>query len=144
MQVILLEKVANLGNLGDVVKVRDGYARNFLIPQGKAKRVTPENLAEFETRRAELGLRIADGTLRGDTPGPPAAVKRISNPTFPLELTLSADDSMMGQPLPEKGSLTIHLDGDGNASTKEPGDLTAAVQAFSGTPVTIILENGAK
>ena len=82
--------------------------------------------------------------LRGDTPGPPAAVKRISNPTFPLELTLSVDDSMMGQPLPEKGSLTIHLDGDGNASTKEPGDLTAAVQAFSGTPVTIILENGAK
>jgi large subunit ribosomal protein L9 len=54
MQVILMEKVINLGNLGDVVKVRDGYARNFLIPQGKAKRVTPENLAEFEKRRAEL------------------------------------------------------------------------------------------
>lgn len=54
MQVILMEKVVNLGNLGDVVKVRDGYARNFLIPQGKAKRVTPENLAEFEKRRAEL------------------------------------------------------------------------------------------
>lgn len=54
MQVILMEKVVNLGNLGDVVKVRDGYARNFLIPHGKAKRVTPENLAEFETRRAEL------------------------------------------------------------------------------------------
>ncbi len=54
MQVILMEKVVNLGGLGDVVKVRDGYARNFLIPQGKAKRVTPENLAEFEKRRAEL------------------------------------------------------------------------------------------
>ncbi len=54
MQVILMEKVVNLGGLGDVVKVRDGYARNFLIPQGKAKRVTPENLAHFETRRAEL------------------------------------------------------------------------------------------
>ena len=79
--------------------------------------------------------------LRGDAPGPPAAVKRISNPTFPLELSLSADDSMMGQPLPAKGSLSIHLDGDGNASTKEAGDLTAAVQAFSGTPVTVILEN---
>ena len=54
MQVILLEKVANLGNLGDVVKVKDGYARNFLIPQGKAKRATQANLAEFEARRAEL------------------------------------------------------------------------------------------
>ena len=54
MQVILLEKVANLGELGSVVKVKDGYARNFLIPQGKAKRATPENLAEFEQRRAEL------------------------------------------------------------------------------------------
>jgi large subunit ribosomal protein L9 len=60
MQVILMEKVVNLGNLGDVVKVRDGYARNFLIPQGKAKRVTPENLAEFETRRAELERQQAE------------------------------------------------------------------------------------
>jgi large subunit ribosomal protein L9 len=54
MQVILMEKVVNLGALGDVVKVKDGYARNFLIPQGKARRATPENLAEFEKRRAEL------------------------------------------------------------------------------------------
>ena len=54
MQVILMEKVANLGNLGDVVKVKDGYARNFLIPQGKAKRATEDNLKEFEARRAEL------------------------------------------------------------------------------------------
>jgi len=54
MQIILLEKVANLGTLGDVVKVKDGYARNFLIPQGKAKRATQNNMAEFEARRAEL------------------------------------------------------------------------------------------
>jgi len=54
MQIILLEKVINLGQLGDVVKVRDGYARNFLIPHGKAKRATTANLAEFEKRRAEL------------------------------------------------------------------------------------------
>lgn len=60
MQVILMEKVVNLGSLGDVVKVRDGYARNFLIPQGKAKRVTPENLAEFEKRRAELESQQAE------------------------------------------------------------------------------------
>lgn len=60
MQVILMEKVVNLGALGDVVKVKDGYARNFLIPQGKAKRVTPENLAMFEARRAELEKAQAD------------------------------------------------------------------------------------
>lgn len=54
MQVILMEKLANLGNLGDVVKVKDGYARNYLIPQGKAKRATEENLKTFEVRRAEL------------------------------------------------------------------------------------------
>jgi len=54
MQIILLDKVVNLGNLGDVVKVKPGYARNFLIPQGKAKRATSENLAAFEARRAEL------------------------------------------------------------------------------------------
>jgi large subunit ribosomal protein L9 len=54
MQIILLEKVTNLGGLGDVVKVRDGFARNYLIPHGKAKRATSENLAEFEARRVEL------------------------------------------------------------------------------------------
>jgi large subunit ribosomal protein L9 len=54
MQIILMEKVVNLGGLGDVVKVKDGYARNFLIPQGKARRATPTALAEFESRRAEL------------------------------------------------------------------------------------------
>lgn len=54
MQVILMEKVVNLGALGDVVKVKDGFARNFLIPQGMAKRATAANLKEFEGRRAEL------------------------------------------------------------------------------------------
>ena len=54
MQVILMDKVVNLGNLGDVVKVKEGYARNYLIPQGFAKRATAENMKVFETRRAEL------------------------------------------------------------------------------------------
>ena len=54
MQVILMEKVVNLGGLGDVVKVKDGYARNYLIPQGMAKRATQKNLKEFEDRRADL------------------------------------------------------------------------------------------
>jgi len=54
MQVILLEKLAKLGQLGDVVKVKDGYGRNFLIPQKKAKRATEANLAEFQAKRVEL------------------------------------------------------------------------------------------
>ena len=54
MQIILMEKMANLGQLGDVVKVKSGYARNFLIPQGKAKRATESNKAEFAARRIEL------------------------------------------------------------------------------------------
>src|SRR4029453_8786812 len=60
MQVILLEKVINLGALGDVVKVKDGYARNFLIPQGKARRATDTAIKEFEGRRAELEKVQAD------------------------------------------------------------------------------------
>ena len=64
MQVILMEKVTNLGALGDVVKVKDGFARNFLIPQGKAKRATTANLKEFEARRAELE-RKANESLTG-------------------------------------------------------------------------------
>jgi len=60
MQIILLEKVVNLGGLGDVVKVKDGFARNFLIPQGKAKRATPANLAEFEKTRSTLEKAQSD------------------------------------------------------------------------------------
>ena len=64
MQVILLEKIVNLGGLGDVVKVRDGFARNYLIPHGKAKRATPANVAEFERRRTELEQAQADALAK--------------------------------------------------------------------------------
>ena len=64
MQVILLEKIANLGQLGEVVKVKDGFARNYLIPHGKAKRATATNLAEFETRRAELEKAQAEALVQ--------------------------------------------------------------------------------
>ena len=60
MQIILMEKVVNLGGLGDLVKVKDGYARNFLIPQGKAKRATAAAKAEFEARRADLEKAAAE------------------------------------------------------------------------------------
>jgi len=70
MQVILLEKVGNLGGLGDVVKVKDGFGRNYLIPQGKAKRATEANKAEFAARRAELEKQqaaiLAAAQVRGE------------------------------------------------------------------------------
>ncbi len=73
MQVILMEKVVNLGQLGDVVKVKNGYARNFLIPQGKAKRATEGNVAEFAARRAELeaaeAAKLADAQVRAEKIG---------------------------------------------------------------------------
>ena len=70
MQIILMEKVVNLGNLGDLVKVKDGYARNFLIPKGKARRATPVAIKEFEGRRAELekvqGEKLALAQAQGE------------------------------------------------------------------------------
>ena len=70
MQIILLEKVVNLGNLGDIVKVKDGYARNFLIPQGRARRATEANKAEFEARRVELekaaAAKLAEAQAQGE------------------------------------------------------------------------------
>ncbi|CAL8474140.1 MULTISPECIES: 50S ribosomal protein L9 [Caballeronia] len=70
MQIILLEKVVNLGNLGDIVKVKDGYARNFLIPGKKARRATKDAIAEFEVRRAELekvaAEKLADAQKQGE------------------------------------------------------------------------------
>ncbi|MBI1174740.1 MAG: 50S ribosomal protein L9 [Sideroxydans sp.] len=70
MQIILMEKVINLGQLGDVVKVKNGYARNFLIPTGRAKRATEANVAEFAARRAELeaaeAAKLADAQARAE------------------------------------------------------------------------------
>ena len=69
MQVILMEKLANLGNLGDVVKVKDGYARNYLIPHGKAKRATDANLKEFEQKRSVLEKAQAETLAKAQEAG---------------------------------------------------------------------------
>jgi large subunit ribosomal protein L9 len=69
MEVILMEKVANLGELGDVVKVKDGFARNFLIPHGKAKRATEANRKEFESKRAELEKAQAENLAQAKSRG---------------------------------------------------------------------------
>jgi large subunit ribosomal protein L9 len=73
MQIILLDKVVNLGNLGEIVRVKDGYARNFLIPTGRARRATAVAKQEFEARRVELekaaGVKLAEAQAVGETLG---------------------------------------------------------------------------
>ncbi|MFG6465951.1 50S ribosomal protein L9 [Roseateles sp. BYS87W] len=77
MQVILLEKVANLGNLGDVVKVKDGYARNFLIPTKAARRATEAAIKEFEAKRAELEKAAAEKLAAAQKLGEALAGKTV-------------------------------------------------------------------
>lgn len=91
MQIILLEKVVNLGELGDVVKVKDGYARNYLIPQGKARRATSDAIAEFETRRAELEKLQADRLAAAQ-----AAGQKLSGTTVELTEKAGVDGRLFG------------------------------------------------
>jgi large subunit ribosomal protein L9 len=91
MQVILLEKLANLGQLGDVVKVKDGYGRNYLIPQKKAKRATPANLAEFETRRAELEKVQAEILVQAQ-----ARAEKINGVTVQIAQKAGVDGRLFG------------------------------------------------
>ncbi|MDN0073412.1 50S ribosomal protein L9 [Crenobacter sp. SG2303] len=91
MQIILLEKVANLGQLGDVVNVKNGYARNFLIPQGKAKRANAANLEAFEARRAELEAKqaeiLADAQARNE---------KLNGATVTIEQKAGVDGRLFG------------------------------------------------
>ena len=91
MQIILLEKVGNLGGLGDVVTVNNGYARNFLIPTGKARRANAANLAEFEARRAELEAKQAEILATAQ-----AAQAKIDGQEFTVEQKAGVDGRLFG------------------------------------------------
>ena len=78
MQVILLEKIVNLGNLGDVVKVKDGFARNYLIPSKRARRATEAAIKEFEARRADLEKAAADRLTAAQSVGERLAGKTVT------------------------------------------------------------------
>ena len=91
MQIILLEKIINVGNLGDVVKVKHGYARNYLIPQGKAKRATAENIKAIETRRAELEKVAADKLAEAQ-----AQVARLEGLTIQVTQKAGVDGRLFG------------------------------------------------
>jgi large subunit ribosomal protein L9 len=91
MQVILLEKVVNLGNLGEVVRVKDGFARNFLIPQRKARRATSTAVAEFEAKRAELE-KIAAAKLAASQ----AQGEKLSGLTVQISQKSGVDGRLFG------------------------------------------------
>lgn len=91
MQVILMDKVSNLGGLGDIVKVKDGYARNYLIPQGKAKRATEENKKVFEARRAELEKAQAEKLVAAQ-----AVAAKLEGLTLQLARKAGVDGRLFG------------------------------------------------
>ena len=91
MQVILLDKVVNLGNLGEIVKVKDGYARNFLIPQGRARRATEANKAEFEATRVELEKAAAAKLVEMQKQG-----EKLAGTTVKLTQKAGVDGRLFG------------------------------------------------
>jgi large subunit ribosomal protein L9 len=91
MQIILLEKVVNVGNLGDVVKVKDGFARNFLIPQRMARRATASAIAEFEVKRAELEKAAAAKLAASQTQG-----EKLSGMTISIAQKAGVDGRLFG------------------------------------------------
>lgn len=91
MQIILLEKVVNLGSLGDIVKVKDGYARNFLIPAGKARRATAAAKAEFEAKRAELEKAAAEKLAAAQAQG-----EKLGGSTVKLTQKAGVDGRLFG------------------------------------------------
>jgi large subunit ribosomal protein L9 len=91
MQIILLDKVANLGNLGDIVKVKDGFARNFLIPTKRARRATEAAVKEFEARRAELEKAAADKLAAAQSVG-----EKLTGLTVTISQKAGVDGRLFG------------------------------------------------
>jgi len=91
MQIILLDKVVNLGNLGEIVKVKDGYARNFLIPTGRARRATAAAKAEFEAKRAELEKAAAEKLAAAQAQG-----EKLGGSTVKLTQKAGVDGRLFG------------------------------------------------
>ncbi|MFW5332347.1 50S ribosomal protein L9 [Hydrogenophaga sp. ZJX-1] len=139
MQIILLDKVVNLGALGDVVKVKDGYARNFLIPAGRARRATQNAIAEFEARRAELekvaATKLAEAQALGE---------KLAAVTIKLSQKAGVDGRLFGSVTNHDVSEELNKQGFSvvksqvrmpNGPLKNAGDYTVSVNLH--TDVTI-------
>ena len=141
MQIILLDKVVNLGALGDIVKVKDGYARNFLIPSGRARRATQSAIAEFEARRAELekvaSAKLAEAQALGE---------KLAGVTLKLSQKAGVDGRLFGSVTNHDVSAELNKQGFSvakaqvrmpNGPLKMVGDYTVQVNLH--TDVTIDL-----
>ncbi len=141
MQVILLDKVVNLGGLGEIVKVKDGYARNFLIPQGRARRATAANKAEFEAKRAELekaaGAKLAEAQAQGE---------KLSGTTIKLTQKAGVDGRLFGSVTNSDVAEELNKQGYKvsksqvrlpNGPIKTVGDSTVSVQLHTDVVVDI-------
>jgi len=131
MQIILLDKVVNLGNLGEIVKVKDGYARNFLIPTGRARRATKTAIAEFEARRAELEKAAAAKLAEAQAVG-----EKLAGFTVKLSQKAGVDGRLFGSVT--NGDIAEALNKEGfavakaqvrmpNGLLKNVGDYTVSV-----------------
>ncbi len=133
MQIILLDKVVNLGNLGDVVKVKDGYARNFLIPFGRARRATAAAIKEFEVKRAELekaaAVKLADSQAQGE---------KLSGTTVKLTQKAGVDGRLFGSVT--NADIAIEVTKQGFAVSKAQIRLpNGAIKTVGEHPVNVAL-----
>ncbi|GJG95644.1 50S ribosomal protein L9 [Cupriavidus pauculus] len=141
MQVILLEKVINLGNLGDIVRVKDGYARNFLIPTKRARRATQTAIAEFEVKRAELEKAAAEKLAASQTEG-----EKLNGLTVQITQKSGVDGRLFGSVT--NADIAQALEGQGfkveksqvrlpNGPLKMVGDYTVGVSLHTDVLVDI-------
>ncbi|MCZ2496007.1 50S ribosomal protein L9 [Xylophilus sp. Kf1] len=141
MQIILLDKVVNVGNLGDIVKVKDGFARNFLIPTGKARRATASAKAEFEAKRVELekaaAAKLADSQAQGE---------KLAGKTFKLTQKAGVDGRLFGSVTNQDIADALEKEGFKvvksairlpNGPIKTVGDNTVTVQLHTDVVVEI-------
>jgi len=141
MQIILLDKVVNLGTLGEIVKVKDGYARNFLIPQGRARRATAAAKAEFEAKRAELEKAAAAKLAEAEGQG-----EKLAGTTVKLTQKAGVDGRLFGSVT--NADIAEELSKNGykvaksqvrlpNGPIKTVGDNTVSVQLHTDVTVEI-------
>ena len=141
MQIILLDKVVNLGALGDVVKVEDGYARNFLIPTGRARRATQSAIAEFEARRAELEKAAAAKLAEAQALG-----EKLAGVTVKLSQKAGVDGRLFGSVTNHDVSEELNKQGFAvvksqvrmpNGPLKMVGDYTVSVNLHTDVTVDV-------
>ena len=141
MQIILLDKVVNLGNLGEIVKVKDGYARNFLIPTGRARRATTAAKAEFEARRAELEKAAAEKLAAAQAQG-----EKLAGSWVKLTQKAGADGRLFGSVTNQDIAEELNKQGYGlvksqvrlpNGPIKTVGDNTITVSLHTDVAVEV-------